>query len=121
MAKKFCCPKCGSENLQAITEMNVSSHGKDFSGGKGCLGFLLFGPLGLLCGACGKGKRITTTNTTYWICHDCGHKFRDPSDVRKQIIGAVIAIIIIIGIFVIVTSMISYVGDYDSSHDLFLQ
>ena len=45
----------------------------------------MFGPLGLLCGSCGQGQKTTTTNTTYWLCPDCGHKFRRPEDIRKQL------------------------------------
>lgn len=66
------CPKCGNGNCQITTE--TTSSGKDFSAGKGCCGALLFGPLGILCGACGKGKTIRSTS--YWFCPDCGHKFK---------------------------------------------
>ncbi len=66
------CPKCGSTNLQVITE--TSTKGKDFSAGKGCLGTIILGPIGLLCGACGKGKQVKTKN--YWVCSECGHKFK---------------------------------------------
>lgn len=66
------CSKCGNENCQIITE--TSSSGKDFSAGKGCCGALLLGPIGILCGACGKGKKITSTN--YWVCSNCGNKFK---------------------------------------------
>ncbi len=68
----ICCRKCGSDNIVPITE--VATKGKDFKVGAACGGFLLFGPIGLLCGKLGKGKRITST--TYWICKDCGKKFR---------------------------------------------
>lgn len=66
------CPKCGNENCQIVTE--TSSSGKDFSAGKGCCGALLLGPIGVLCGACGKGRTITSTN--YWVCTTCGKKFK---------------------------------------------
>ena len=33
------CPKCGSDNVQIINETTTS--GKDYSAGKGCLGFLI--------------------------------------------------------------------------------
>ncbi len=66
------CPKCGNENCSVINETQTS--GKDFSVGKGCLGALLLGPLGILCGACGKGKQ--TKNTNYWVCNSCGHKWK---------------------------------------------
>ena len=56
------CPRCGNENCSVINETTTT--GKDFSAGKGCLGALLLGPLGVLCGACGKGKqRIRITGS----------------------------------------------------------
>lgn len=66
------CPKCQSENCTIINE--VTTTGKDFSASKGCCGAVLFGPIGILCGACGKGKQ--TQNTNYWVCNDCGFKFK---------------------------------------------
>lgn len=66
------CPKCGGDKCQIINE--VSTTGKDYSAGKGCCGFLLFGWVGLLCGLCGKGKQ--TINKAFWVCSDCGNKFR---------------------------------------------
>ncbi len=61
------CPKCGSENVQYATKMS----GGGFSAGDSCLGYLLLGPLGLLCGACGSG----TTTEEFWVCRDCGNRF----------------------------------------------
>lgn len=55
------CPKCGSEDLQVYNEVK----GKGVSGTKVCL----FG----LCGLCGTGK---TKNEQYWICKNCGYKFK---------------------------------------------
>ncbi len=66
------CPNCGSENVQIINE--VSTTGKDFSAGKGCLGAICFGPIGILCGACGKGKQ--TQNAQFWVCNNCGNKWK---------------------------------------------
>ena len=66
------CPKCKSENCQIINE--VTTKGKDFSASKGCCGAVLLGPLGILCGACGKGKRVQNTN--YWVCNECGNKWK---------------------------------------------
>lgn len=68
----FRCPNCGASNCTPIVENSTS--GKDFSASKGCCGLLLFGPIGLLCGACGKGKQVTST--TYWVCSNCGNKFK---------------------------------------------
>lgn len=68
----FCCPKCGSNDL-IITE-ETSTKGKNFDAGNACCGWLLLGPIGLLCGAMGKGKQ--TNSTTYWLCKGCGNKFK---------------------------------------------
>ena len=66
------CPNCGGENCQIINE--VTTNGKDFSVAKGFFGAILLGPIGILCGACGKGR--VTTNTNYWVCNNCGHKWK---------------------------------------------
>ena len=66
------CIHCGSANLFPVSE--TTTKGKDFRAGDALCGALLFGPLGLLCGATGKGKQTTTT--TYWLCKDCGKKFK---------------------------------------------
>ena len=66
------CPFCGGDNCQVINE--VTTDGKDFSVSKGCCGAILFGPIGLLCGACGKGKEIINRN--YWVCTNCGKKWK---------------------------------------------
>lgn len=55
------CPKCGSANLQIYNEVQS----KGVSGTKVCL----FG----ICGLCGAGK---TNNQQFWICKDCGFKFK---------------------------------------------
>lgn len=67
------CPKCGnSYNLQAVSE--TETKGKDFSASKGCCGYILMGPIGILCGLCGEGK--TTKTKTFWLCPNCGCKFK---------------------------------------------
>ncbi|MBR5217242.1 MAG: hypothetical protein IKV68_02660 [Oscillospiraceae bacterium] len=66
------CVRCGSANLTTVSE--VSTQGKNFKAGDACCGAVLLGPLGLLCGATGKGKQTTTT--TYWVCKNCGNKFK---------------------------------------------
>jgi len=78
------CPNCKSKNLQVSTENNMTASGKGYSGGKGCLGFLLLGPLGLLCGSCGNKPRVTTTNKTFWVCQNCGNKFRNAQELMKE-------------------------------------
>lgn len=66
------CPRCGGYNLTPISE--TVTHGKDFNPGDACCGYLLCGPIGLLCGLTGKGKQVATN--TYWLCSDCGNKFK---------------------------------------------
>lgn len=62
------CPKCGSEKLQAIH----STTSKGFSDSNACGGCCLFGPLGLLCGLCGSGKK---QEHSHRMCLNCGNKF----------------------------------------------
>lgn len=66
------CSRCGSENCQVINE--TTSKGKDVSASKGCCGYMLLGPIGLLCGVCGKGKQLKNNN--YWVCNNCGNKWK---------------------------------------------
>ena len=66
------CPKCGNDNCTIINE--TTSTGKDYYAGKGCIGALILGPIGLLCGTCGKGRKIMNQN--YWVCNNCGYKWK---------------------------------------------
>ncbi len=66
------CPKCKCNVCQLITETKTT--GKDFSAGDGCCGYMIFGPIGILCGLCGADKKTVTKN--YWVCTNCGHKFK---------------------------------------------
>ncbi len=63
------CAKCGSNNLKVVTE-NTSD---GFGAGKSCLGTILFGPFGFLCGLCGMGK---SKSKTFRLCVDCGARFK---------------------------------------------
>jgi len=65
------CPKCNSENVQVHYEIEKQG----FSGGKGFCGAILLGPLGLLCGLCGKNK--VKSENKFWVCNNCGAKFTD--------------------------------------------
>lgn len=66
------CPKCGNINMLLMPEYKTK--GKDFHAGTGCCGAVIFGPIGILCGLCGKGKRTVATN--YWYCTCCNNKFK---------------------------------------------
>lgn len=66
------CPRCGKENCHYVTNTRVSS--SPFGMSEACCGFLFLGPLGLLCGLC--GSETTSATDEYWICEDCGKKFR---------------------------------------------
>lgn len=63
------CPKCGSEKTQFAT--NTSGGG--YSAGNGCCGYMILGPIGLLCGACGS----RTETEEFWVCNNCGNRFSD--------------------------------------------
>ncbi len=67
------CPRCGSNHTYSTAQTNVS--GKDFSAGKGCCGYILLGPLGILCGMCGQKQKVSTT--TLWVCNGCGNRFAE--------------------------------------------
>lgn len=67
------CPRCGCENCHIITE--TQSYFKGYGFCKGCFGALCLGPAGWLCGLLGMGKG-QTSSTTYWVCNDCGYKFK---------------------------------------------
>ena len=62
------CPKCGSTNIQVVSHTET----KGFGCGKGCLGALLLGPFGWLCGLCGMGKG---KSKILRVCAACGKKF----------------------------------------------
>ncbi len=74
------CPKCGSTfiNSQSVTDTTVETKTKGFGWIKACLGYLITGPMGILCGLCGmgKGKTKTTSKTRLiHICQNCGCQF----------------------------------------------
>ena len=67
-----CCPRCYSTEFQVVAKTEGTTQG--FGGGKGCLGVLLFGPFGWLCGMCGQGKGRTSTRVLKY-CNRCGKQF----------------------------------------------
>lgn len=74
------CPRCGSTfiNTQPVTDTTVETKTKGFGWIKACLGYMITGPMGILCGLCGmgKGKTKTTSKTRLvHICQNCGCQF----------------------------------------------
>lgn len=69
------CPNCGSENVNLIH--NTSKHG--FKGSDACCGYILFGPLGILCGTFGSGK---WSKKEFWLCNNCGSRFSNQKIVK---------------------------------------
>lgn len=67
------CPKCGSNDIEIIKE--TQSETKGYGLGKGCCGYMIFGPWGWLCGLLGMGKGRTETNV-YRMCKNCGARFK---------------------------------------------
>lgn len=88
-AQRVKCPCCGGRNLQTVSEVTTvtSTTGGGYSGSKGCLGLILFGPFGLLCGNCGNAQKTEVQNNTklFWVCRDCGHKFEHLDNIQKEI------------------------------------
>ena len=72
------CPNCMSENVQ----VHYETEKQGFSGGKGFCGAVLLGPLGLLCGLCGKDK--VKSEEKYWLCNNCGSKFTDREGIASE-------------------------------------
>lgn len=65
------CPRCKSRRVQLITKTEAAGGGYGWC--KGCLGYALLGPFGLLCGLC--GREVFTTNKTVFACMECGKEF----------------------------------------------
>lgn len=59
------CPKCGSPEIFLMTR---ESNG--FDAPNACCGYIIFGPLGLLCGLSGERESLTTRK-----CKNCGYEF----------------------------------------------
>ena len=62
------CPSCGSTQVEFVTKTNTQG----FSGGNACCGWILAGPIGLLCGLCGMGSG---SSRTVRKCKNCGKEF----------------------------------------------
>lgn len=82
--QKLRCPNCQSWDVLPVTETKTDVSGGGYGFGKGCCGWILLGPLGLLCGMCGSKVKSQSHTTVFWVCRDCGHKFRRPEDAEAE-------------------------------------
>ena len=60
------CPKCGSTNVHFVSR----SQSQGFNATNACCGYLMCGPIGLLCGV-NNDQEIETVRK----CMNCGHEF----------------------------------------------
>jgi len=66
------CPNCQSENVHLVREVDTTTKG--YGAGEGCCGYILFGPIGLLCGLCGAGGS-RSRQRHYYECDNCHSRF----------------------------------------------
>ncbi|QWC00027.1 zinc ribbon domain-containing protein [Mycoplasmatota bacterium] len=59
------CPNCQSTDIFLLTKESSG-----FDGSNACCGYIIFGPLGLLCGLSGARESMTVRK-----CKNCGHEF----------------------------------------------
>lgn len=62
----LCCPRCGNKDLQVTTELGGIVSGGVYNSGK-------FGGISV------------ASNDTYWICRNCGKKFKNPDGIREDV------------------------------------
>ena len=113
------CPKCGNAYMRMQVQKNVHTSTSDgYSASDGCCGYILFGPLGLLCGVGGNQKtNVTETSSKLWACDNCGNTFRDRDEIKEEYLkvkkardgcivqGIVAFVIIIIALAVMLASV----------------
>ena len=71
------CPFChaSSGNCHPVVKTDIKTSGGGYGFWNGCCGFILLGPVGLLCGACGSSVKTKVRNETWWVCQKCGKEF----------------------------------------------
>ena len=62
----ICCPKCGSTNIHFVTRDTSTG----FNAENACCGYMLCGPIGLLCGV-DNDRKVETVRK----CMNCNHEF----------------------------------------------
>ncbi|AMP19897.1 hypothetical protein AZF37_00735 [endosymbiont 'TC1' of Trimyema compressum] len=60
------CPNCQSDHVHLVKEVDTTTKG--YGAGEGFCGYILFGPIGLLCGLCGAGNSRLQTARHYYEC-----------------------------------------------------
>jgi len=100
------CIKCGSANVTPFNSANTKS---GFSFLEACCGFILLGPLGVLCG---MNSKIKTSNQTHWMCQVCGNQFRDPTELLKEkrsnmMKGAIV--MIVFGVIAVLLTVVAWI------------
>lgn len=104
------CPFCGGENCQPMLKSTMDTTYKNYKWGSGCCGMLLLGPFGLLCGLCGTGAKIKTTNELWWTCLKCGRQHLSLADALKKwdmMMDALLANSVAIGFFLMIIKLIA--------------
>lgn len=71
------CPECGAPGdcCTPVVKTDVKTSGGGYGFWNGCCGYILLGPVGLLCGACGGSTKTKVTSRTWRICSRCGCEF----------------------------------------------
>lgn len=99
---RICCPMCGNKNLHVTTDRDWGAA-------------VLGGVTGTVIGGLGSGALNAASNLqqqTFFVCHNCGHRFRRPEELAreaqlygKRSKGINIACVILIALCVILMSV----------------
>ena len=69
------CPICGSENIVEIDYQKTNTEHNKYDDTMGCLGFMIYGWVGLLLGLNNSSRTYTTKRIGY-KCKECGSKLK---------------------------------------------